>query len=344
MMRLHRIIVHEVKKEQMESNVVLDLSSELLPANGIAMDMLIELDKRYSTLSHTYASFDPTPNNNFPILFKEYLSNIDNKTFIDFSVNTVRILEQTIKLALQSKGGYLIFVEYENRHHHMAVFLLRNKKFKVLSKNPTSQVFNLSETLSLDVDNLAMAGRININNVNDGPGVRYITFINKRNEDSQYFLNWFCAVDKHNNREDTKVLREIIKTIDLPKNENGIDSMDREEFIKSIIKHIKSSPNKVVDLRLIGLAFYDDAETLIRYSEEHSKIINHEFKVHLDELKKLHTIQTSADSITLNFPADYFRENKIVLNEKDGYIIIKSSNLLEKVKMEKAAFELELNE
>lgn len=335
-MKLHRIIVHELRKNSQEFSVSLDQSSDLLPQNDMALDMVAELDKRYSTLSQTYASFDEEPQNDFPKHLKNYLLNDGDDPFVKFSQNCISILEQTIKVIYQAKGGYIIFVEYESKHRHIGVFLVRNKKAKLLNKTPNSKSFQLTETLSLDVENLAMAGRINITLLTTN--TRYITFINKKNEDSAYFLKWFCAADRHTNKEDTKVFRDIIQNIPLPKDENGNESIDRDGFVKSVLNHIRNHPNKIVDLRSMGESLFNDSEYFVNYAEQTEKYLNHEFKPHADELKKMHTVHVNADKIILNFPLNYLKDNRVLLDETNGKIVITSASLLKKIISEKQQF------
>ena len=339
-MKLHRIIVHELKKISGESKASLDLSSELIPQNGISLDMLTELDRRFSTLSLTYAMFDMNPKNNFPILFDEFHLNRTNETFVDFSTNSIKILEDTIKVKFTATGGFVIFAEYENKYNYLAVFLVRNKKSKILHKKQGSSTFDLTETLTIDVENLAMAGRINIDNfINKEASYRYITFVNKRNEDSEYFLKWFSIIDKHSNKEDTKIFREIINNIDLPRDENGEVTCNREEFVNNVLNLIKQSPNRIVNLRTMGETLFNNSEALIAYAEENNKILNHEFKPHPDEIRKLFTVKANAEKIFLNFPLNYLKNGRVYLDSNLGTIVIQSKALVEKIQSEKISLD-----
>ncbi|MCP1384782.1 nucleoid-associated protein [Runella salmonicolor] len=347
MITLHRIIIHELKKEQGKTEATLDLSDDLTPQTADSYQMLVELEKRYSTLSQTYAVFEQNPITNFPVYCREYVSICDNNSFIEYSKKSAKILEGIVKKIYNAKGGYLIFVEYENRDRHLAIFLVRNKKGRALSKDNKSGTFILNDSIYVDVDNLSMAGRINTSLFNSDsltPNTRYITFINKRNEDSDFFLNWFCATDKHSNKEDTRIFREIIGNIDLPSSENGQRDMDRDTFIKGVLNIIHSTPNKIVDLRSIGEVFYGDRERLIEYANSQEKIINHEFKPDTQELKRLVVLRANADKIKLDFPLDYLRKNLVTLNEEEGQIVIKSTALLNKIISEKRSFESKIDE
>jgi nucleoid-associated protein len=173
-----------------------------------------------------------------------------------------------------------------------------------------------------------MAARINLNarRLNN----RYISFINKAQVDSQYFLSWFCAIDQQNNLEDTKTLHKILNQIDLP-----TPTLDRTDFINTIYHHIRTLPKgEVVNLKSLGIAFFDDENRLTDFAEKNEYILNHEFNANKEELRKFVNLKAKADKIGLNFPLDYLG-NKIVID--NDQVIITSASLVEKIRLEENA-------
>jgi nucleoid-associated protein len=341
-MIVHKLVVHQLLKKQGETIASSDLSNSLLPVSvgGEAYQMIEELEKRYALLSQTYATFDPdtsTTIKKFPIHLESYINNDSENDFLTFSIDTSKVLQDIVQSLYNAKGGYLIFIEYEIKSKYIAVFFVRNRKGRFLEKDAKTNTFKINESIYIDVDHLAMAGRINVSLLKTDK--RYLTFINKRNEDSEYFLRWMCAYNKLSSREDTKVFREILNEITLP-----VGVTERMDFIKNVLSHIKTSSSKNVDLRTIGTVFYGDSERLITFIEENDKIINHEFNPDRSELKKLVVLRASADKITLDFPLDYIKNGTIVVNEAENKIIINSSSLLAKITSEKAFFESTINE
>jgi nucleoid-associated protein len=343
MIAVKKLVVHEIRKEQDTKIAISDLSNALIPViiGEEAYSMVEELEKRYSLLSQTYAIFDEdttTPSKQFPIQLKEYIDNGNtDEGFLDFSVKTINTLKDIIEPIFKAKGGYLIFVEYVSKVKFVAIFFVRNRKGRFLSKDKATNTFKINESIYIDVDHLAMAGRINLNLLESE--MRYLSFINKRNEETKFFLRWMCATDRLSNKDDTKIFREILNEIDLP---DGTD--DKTLFIKNILNHIKTSESKNVDLRTIGTVFYNNGEKLISFIEENDKIINHEFKPDAQELKKLVVLRASADRITLDFPLSYLKDGRIDVNESENKIIITSPLLLEKIKSEKTFFDTTIND
>ena len=343
MITVNKLVVHEIKKDQDSQIAISDLSDALISVvkGEQAYSMVEELENKYSLLSQTYAIFDTdttTPAKQFPVHLKTYIKNENpEKGFLDFSIETINTLRDIIEPIFKAKGGYLIFVEYVNKAKFVAIFFVRNKKGSILTKDTKTKTFKINESIYIDVDHLAMAGRVNLDLLETES--RYLSFVNKRNEETKFFLRWMCATDKLSNKDDTKAFREILSDIDLPKGEK-----DRFIFIKNILNQIKTSESKNVDLRTIGTVFYNDSEKLIKFIEENGKIISYEFKPDAQELKKLVVLRASADRITLDFPLNYLKNGIVDINEKEGKIIITSSSLLEKINSEKISFDTTINE
>ena len=248
-----------------------------------------------------------------------------------FTQEATKNLKSWINPAVGAKGGYLIYVEYQNRHNFLSVFLVRNREGNQFSYNRTAQVFELGDSIYIDVDHLAMAARINVSLFSSNN--RYISFINKTHTDSQFFLNWFCAFEAINNKEDTRTLKYILRNIDPPIGEDG-KPLDESVFLNKVNSHIRSLPKEeLVNLKTLGSVFYNDPEKFTNYLEENKLIMNHEFRADKSVLRTFVNITAKADNISLNFPLNYI-DTGIIIIEGDK-VVIKSSNLVQKLESEK---------
>lgn len=340
MIIVHKLVIHEIIKNDGETQKTdYKLSENLLNIEEQATSMIEELERRYSSLTHTNAVFDKDNEDELkqvPKLFYNYQDpEKPEYDFLHFSKDTAKNLKSYINHVPPAKGGYLIYVEYENKHKFVAVFLVRNKKGNSFQFDSNKQIFKIGESIYIDFENLAMAARINVTLINSTS--RYITFINKAQLDSKYFLNWFCADDKQNNIEDTKTLRKILTQIDLPTDENGV-LLDRTYFIDKVYNHIRTLPKaEFINLKSLGMVFYNDSEKLTSFAQDNNLVINTEFKANKQELKKYVNLNVQADKIMLNFPLQYIDKGIIIV--QNNKIIINSEILFKKVQSEQKEHE-----
>lgn len=334
MIIVKKLIIHEIiKKEGETQKTEYVLSKELLPIEDQANGLVEELERRYSTLSHTNAIFDyddTDPQKQVPKLFDNYQNENIEFDFIDFSRDATVNLKSHINSVPPAKGGYLIYVEYQNKHSFLAVFLVRNKKGNTFQFDSNKQIFKIGESIYIDFEHLAMAARINISLI--GSGNRYITFINKAQFDSKYFLNWFCANDRQNNVEDTKTLRKILLNIETPTDDNG-NPIEKTDFLDRVYNYIRALPkSEMVNLKSLGLAFYNDENKITNYAYQNQLVVNTEFRADKKELRSYVNLNAKADRIILNFPLNYIDKGIVMI--EDDQIIIKSHKLAEKLQFE----------
>ncbi|WP_305951979.1 nucleoid-associated protein [Emticicia oligotrophica] len=333
MITVKNLIIHEIIKNENETYKAEYIPSEsLLEIDQKKVEMIEELDFRYSSLSQTMAIFDPEEGNPTKQVPKNFLNYIDEQQpqydFLAFSKDCSKNLIHHIDHVFKAKGGYLIFAEYQNRNHFIAVFVVRHRKGSTFKRDDNTKTYQVNESIYIDIEHMAMAARINLNarRLNN----RYISFINKAQVDSQYFLSWFCAIDQQNNLEDTKTLHKILNQIELPS-----PNLDRADFINTIYNHIRNLPKgEVVNLKSLGIAFFEDENKLTDFADKNEYILNHEFNANREELRKFVNLKAKADKIGLNFPLDYLG-NKIRID--NDQVIITSASLVEKIRLEENA-------
>ena len=178
-----------------------------------------------------------------------------------------------------------------------------------------------------------MACRINKNLYTAG-NCGYLTFINRRNIDANFFTNWICAEELINNMDDTRNLLKILKQVEPPADENG-KPIKQLDFINGVYKFIKDTPKgTLIDLKQIGSRFYEDENKLTNFAQDGNIALNHQFKPDSTVLKQFVNIKATADNIDIAFPQQFLDEKKVELFPDDGKIVIKSPALIEKIKAE----------
>lgn len=257
----------------------------------------------------------------------KYKASSTDIQYINFTQSTAQELMKILNLTAPAKGGFLVYAEYEDYGTFSAVFLIRNRKGSRLIKS--DNVYTISEQIHVDVDNLAMACRINNERIDEGEE-NYLSFINKKSEDSKFFLIWICANEIIRDKDDTKALISLLRKVTPPK-VNGVD-MSHADLCDSIYDHIKNSPKKEVSLEEIGLTFWEDTAYLLQESNNNEIVISSTFKPDNTELKKLVNLKATADSISISFPQELLNKKIIVENDT---IVIQSQNLADKINSEK---------
>lgn len=327
-MKLNRLIIHEVIKNEIKLHTAtIDLSQNLLIITQNEENFVDHLNKKYIDSRQSHGSFKTGENDYFANEYLKYKKNPTDLDFVDFSKKVTNGLMTILNLTAPAKGGFLVYAEYDDYGSFAAIFLIRNKKGSKLIKS--DNIYTIAEQIHVDVDNLAMACRINTKRLDEGED-NYLSFMNKRSEDSKFFLGWICANEIIRDKDDTKALILLLRKVTLPKI-NEIE-MTHVELCDSIYNHIRNSPKREVSLEDIGLTFWNDKTYLLQESNKHEIIISSTFKPDKTELKKLVNLKATADSISISFPQEHL--NGIIRVEGDT-IIITSQNLADKINREK---------
>ena len=162
----------------------------------------------------------------------------------------------------------------------------------------------------------------------------YLTFINTRGADSEFFKTWVGVGPLINNTEDTQSLLRILKSLPPPQGEDN-KPMEPAALLNKVYTHIKNSPRgALVDLQDIGRTFYQDENALTSYAEQHDLPLNHVFRPDNVVLRKFVNIKVKADGIDLNFPQTFLDDKTIELQPEQGRIIINSPALLAAIESE----------
>ena len=327
-MKLNRLIIHEIIKKEIKLNsAIVELSQSLLTVTQNEVDFVDHLNKRYIDSRQSYGSFKTEESDYFSIEFLKYKKSPNEFEFINFTKRATEGLMNILNLTAPAKGGFLVYVEYEDYDTFAAVFLIRNRKGSKLIKS--NNVYTIAEQIHVDVDNLAMACRINTKRMDENED-NYLSFINKNSEDSKFFITWICANEIIRDKDDTKALITLLRKV-TPPEINGV-YMTHIDLCDSIYDHIRNSPRREVSLEDIGLTFWQNSAYLLQESNNNRIIISSVFKPDNNELKKLVNLKATADSISISFPQEHL--NSIITVNGDT-IVIKSQSLADKINNEK---------
>lgn len=327
---VNRVVVHQLDKPRGKNESKLITSNGLLPIDNQTVELVNKLNDSYRAQRIIYGVFDTNPDKKFPRYYNTYQENPTDESFITSTIEMAELLRSSIVGITQASGGYLVFCEYEfYGNTFFAVFLLRNVDSFLFEKK--GEKFEINPTQHLEIDQLAMAGRVNRERFVSKNG-SHLTFVYRRQSDiSDYFIEWISAKEIKSNKIYTRNVYNLFMEIELPVDENGRE-IDRDDFTKSIYEYAFNKPDKTIDLLEIGEMFYNDPEFVTNYAEENDYEINTSFKYDNREMKRFVRVDINIEGINLKFRRDKFK-NGVIKTEGDT-VLIKSEAIARQVRSE----------
>ena len=143
---------------------------------------------------------------------------------------------------------------------------------------------------------------------------------------SEYFKEWVLAAGLIKNSVNTENMIKIVKTIDLPVDDEGNELFGRGEFHRAVFEYVNNRKDKRINLFEIGEVFYGaEQKTALRdFADANGITIDSEFKRDAPKWKSLISIKASVPGININVDYDKFGQNgveikadKVIINSKE---------------------------
>lgn len=314
-MQVNSLIIHEVIKEANSTGATVYLSEETLDiSDENIQNIVISLENSFNKKTLRRAKFSEDG-------FKSKIDNFTNYDLVEVSKELTTTLKENIQNISASKGGYLVFAEYENNHSFLAVFLVRNTDGTKLIQSGNS--YDLNSTQYLDVEHFAMGAKINLSILKSTLTDRYISLAKGNTDISGYFENWIGLDDSKEEDRDAEALYEMSNHITLP---NGVA---RDELKKMIHDFAKNRPSKTINLKELSQFLYEDENIMSDYCIFNNIDMDGEFKLTGKNLSKFYKVSVKADNIELSAPRSSFNPNMIGIN--GDKVIINSSALVQQI-------------
>ena len=331
-MRIQRIIAHFLEKKERSTEAKIDYSSELLTIDDFANQLMEELHSSISSNSSIKnAAFKNDETNSFTTTLTEYLKESTDSSFQKFT-QSLDLLKEKVEKESLAKGGYYLFSDYIiDGSRYIGVVLLRKKSgINIIKKGST---YKLDGAENINIEKIAMAARLNYNIFNSsGDDRKYLAVITTQSdgEVSEYFKEWILAAGMIKNSVNTERLMKVIKTIDLPFDEDG-NEISRSEFQRQVYDFVRTSSGKRANIYNLSEHFYgSNSKTAIKdYADANDITLDPEFMVG-SKWKNLITIRASVPGIVLNVDFDKVNENDV--DVQSDYIIIRSKALATQVR------------
>lgn len=334
--KINNYIIHLINKER-QGEATIDLSKNILKHDQFSERLIVQLHKSIGespSLKNT--KFKEETKNIFSSRLDHYFDKETSDNFYDFTLSINQLFETISKIPFAT-GGYYLFADYElNKKRYITVSLLRKKNgLNIIKENGE---FKLLDSENLSIDKIAMAFRLNFNlysnSETEAEKNNYLTLITTQQdgEVSDYFKDWVNSGDLIKNTQNTTNLLNLLKRIELPKNEKGEDIYhNRYDFQNAIYDYAKSQRSKLLNVYDISRHFYgeNNKNKIIDFAKESEIIIDPEFKKDARIWRRLITVKAKVDGIELNVSHDKFNDDDVKV--LDDQIIIYSKKLVQKI-------------
>lgn len=328
-MNIKHVIVHNITKVAGRTGATVQTSEHVLDnTNENVIKLVTELNDRYRVKNQTNGVFNSDAATRFRSELETFLNHSNEESFIGFTQRTSGDLRTQIDPIAPAKGGFLVFAQYYEYRDYIAVFFVRDTKGMLFQMHGGS--FNINQIDHIDFEKMSMACRINEESFFTNTG-RYLSFINKTTDaTSKYFSSWISAADIETNKEDTKNLYELFKTLEPPVDERGI-AQNKDEFLNTVYRHITSSPLKQVNVADLSRTYFGDENFLSQEIDRQGININTEFKAHSGMLRRFAQIRAKANGIEITFPQTLYRDVIRISDNNPNQIIIDSPDLAREI-------------
>lgn len=324
---LHRLIVHELRKNAEERDARLHLSDQLLNHDDNAVDLVARLDQMFERKPDLMQGYLAGPDESlFPGHYQVWLDEGQGRdAFIRFSQETMRALQLALTGVIGAKGGYLLYADYTLEEQRMlGMFLIRDKAGLIFSPRQDEGGFQLDVTTFLDVDHLAMACRIL-----NGPGrnVQLIRHARTQSKISQYFQDW---VGLHNGETSTELTHTFLDAVDalpVPTDRETGNAMEESDFKRALIQYAARSPQQTIQVKDFDSHFYGNETPLRDHLQTENVPLEDGFRVDRRAMRKQFYLRASHQGIAVSFNKEHLTSGLVDINEVDGRVTINSLEL-----------------
>lgn len=188
--RIRRAVLHRLEKQQHSNEVQMDTRNGLLNIEENLQALVDSILDRYTDKAKVFGSFSADEDKQ---AFRQLLASNDldsDERFMDFSVQSCRLLKQALEQASAAVSGYYIVADFDlggvNQSSHLLVVMLKNTRGFAIDANN-----NITSVPHLDIKDLHMVARINRNLLALDPDANYLSFLSTRGDDvANYFVDF----------------------------------------------------------------------------------------------------------------------------------------------------------
>ncbi|MEL7118089.1 MAG: nucleoid-associated protein [Bacteroidota bacterium] len=331
---LRQIAIHELIKDSEQAEANLFLSQQLSPTDEMSSQLVEKLNDIFDQKSDTLQGVFSTPEDAlFPGYYHDLVEeDFSSEAFLSFSRESMQALQLSLQGVVGAKGGYLVYCDYESFDlRFLGVFLIRDTEGIVFKRKNTAEGFDIENTIYLNTDKLAMAGRINTTKFIGGNDrcLELIKHTKSQKTISEYFINWIGLDQPESSKQLTTTFLQAVDELPLPVKPEQNSNMSAEEFKEEVINFAMTRPHKIINLQEFDNQFYEGTPTAQNFMNDNEVPLEQEFRFDQNTLKRYYQVKAGAQGMYLSFNKNDLQAGRVII--EDDQIIIKNDLLLEKL-------------
>jgi nucleoid-associated protein YejK len=293
---LHQLAIHELVKLPESNEAELRLSDQLLFVDEKAEELVTKLNKTCVQKNDVLNGRLAAPED---ALFPGYFQLLQESAFaedafLQFSRDSMQALQLSLQGVVGAKGGYLVYAFYstgegEFEQHWIGIFLVRDTNGLVFQAGENGN-FQLHPTTYLDIDRMALAGRIAIRKGAEAyqPQIEVIKHARTQKEISDYFLSWLGIEESVSNRELTHHFLEAVAAVPTPLDEETGEPMQEGVFREQLANFAMKSPGKVLNIPAFEEKFYGAENPIQTYLSDQEVKMQDAFRFDQQAVREYH--------------------------------------------------------
>jgi nucleoid-associated protein len=323
-MNINEAILHHIAKEPNTSGadaVRIHPRAEALAADQRLEQTVIDLLKVYGKSTSGYGTFDANQTVcRFPVLLSDYTNAQAN--LITFSQEATKLIADKMKNEHFATGGYALFLRYDNQGQDWVLVVMLKLK---PGTGVDEQTLELSDTLSLDIEHLHEAARIDLAKWknNEQP---YLSFIKKRQggaDVSRYFREALGCTEYTDAQHNTETARTAYEDFCKDQKWSAAQKQAGRQRVYDYYE-AKHQANEPVNLQALS-AIIDDQnpEAFVTFVREKGFEVNDTFQPHRNTYRRLKRIARKFGSVNVSFEVDDVIAGRVDFDENNKCLVIK---------------------
>jgi len=321
--QIQEAIQHRIEKEAETSGAGAATTykrTECLPVDHRLEQLVDEILKIYGkSVNNGYGTFDDNHVvYRFPSLLSGYV--LGGGDFIACTQDAVELIAAKMAEEFFSTGGYALFLRYTNLGQDWLLIAMLKLKPGI---GVDEQTLDLSDTLSLDIDHLHEAARIDLGKWQENTQP-YLSFIKKRQGGenvSRYLRTALGCTEYTDAKHHTEQMHQAF---DAYCEQNGWTREQKIHGQQRVYDYCEARHKADEPVNLISLsAVIDDQspEAFSAFVRENGFEIGETFKPHRSTYVRLNRVQRSFGSVKVSFDVQDITDGRVSLSE-DGALVI----------------------
>lgn len=328
-MEIIEAIVHRLSKDahtQGEGSVELDLAPAVLAIDETLMGVCSDLLALYNRSTDSSGRLGGDPDLHvFPVRLKSYMR--EEVSFREVSETTVRLIASQMESAPLANGGYALFLRYrEARNEFFAVAMLKLKAGAGIKED-----LSLLPTLSIDLDKLNEAARINLSRM-DADEPSYLTFIKgrrKQEDVTAYFRRALACEQYSKTKDQTKALMKAADDFVMARDDLGDDEkiLEKQAMRGRLYDCFRNAQGEVELHAAAAVVHPEDPREFVTFTqqmEDGERIYQFDdrFKPDKSTYRVLRRISGSIGTVRLSFDVQDVLDGNVKYDEASNSIMI----------------------